>query len=164
MCIFSFNMSWLISLVTKLLPVVVSVVVSIDCCLTFVVVTVVVVSMFELFEVDFSVITVVVVSMFELIVVDFSVVTVVVVSMFELIVVIFSEQALVGNFAVHQMLLSFWLSVLLSSEHHSQFVTLVNGHFWYRKYWSCVEYKWKYCFYVLYFQAYKEQQSVSFAF
>jgi hypothetical protein len=29
---------------------------------------------------------------------------------------------------------------------------------------SCVEYKWKFCFYVLYFQAYKEQQSVSFAF
>ena len=54
MCIFSFNMSWLSSLVTRLLPVVVSVVVVIDWCLTFVVVTVVVVSMFELFVVDFS--------------------------------------------------------------------------------------------------------------
>jgi hypothetical protein len=28
----------------------------------------------------------------------------------------------------------------------------------------CVEYKWKYYFYVLYFQVYKEQQSVSIAF
>jgi hypothetical protein len=28
---------------------------------------------------------------------------------------------------------------------------------------SCVAYKWKYCFYVLYFQVYKEQQSVSIA-
>jgi hypothetical protein len=29
---------------------------------------------------------------------------------------------------------------------------------------SCVEYKWKYCFYVLYFQVYKVQQSVSIAY
>jgi hypothetical protein len=29
---------------------------------------------------------------------------------------------------------------------------------------SCVENKWKYCFYVWYFQVYKEQQSVSIAF
>jgi hypothetical protein len=47
-------MSWLSSLVTRLLPVVVSVVVVIDWCLTLFVVTVVVESMFELFVVDFS--------------------------------------------------------------------------------------------------------------
>jgi hypothetical protein len=29
---------------------------------------------------------------------------------------------------------------------------------------SCVEHKWKYCVYVLYFQVYKDQQSVSIAF
>jgi hypothetical protein len=29
---------------------------------------------------------------------------------------------------------------------------------------SCVEYKWMFCFYVLYFQVCKEQQSVSIAF
>jgi hypothetical protein len=29
---------------------------------------------------------------------------------------------------------------------------------------SCVENKWKYYFFALYFQAYKEQQSVSIAF
>jgi hypothetical protein len=40
----------------------------------------------------------------------------------------------VGNFAVHQMFLSFRLSVLLSSEHHKQFVKLVNGHCCYLKY------------------------------
>jgi hypothetical protein len=65
-------MSKLSALVTRLLPVVVSVVVVIDGCLTFVVVTVVVVSMFELFVVDFSVVAVVVIYMFELLVVDFS--------------------------------------------------------------------------------------------
>jgi hypothetical protein len=75
----------------------VSVVVSIDYCLTFVVVTVVVVSMFELFVVDFSVVTVVVLSMFELFVVDFSVVTVVVESMFELCVVDFSDASVYGE-------------------------------------------------------------------
>ena len=85
------------SLVAKLLPVVVSVVVSIDCCLTFVVVTVVVVSMFELFVVDFFVVTVVVLSMFELFVVDFSVVTVVVESMFELCVVDFLDASVYGE-------------------------------------------------------------------
>ena len=35
---------------------------------------------------------------------------------------------------MHQMFLSFRLFVLLSSEHHNQFVKLVNGHCRYLKY------------------------------
>jgi hypothetical protein len=100
----------------------------------FSVVTVVVVSMLELFVVDVSVVTVVVVSMFELFVVDFSVVTVVVESMLGLCVVDFSETGVCGELCVQQMFLSFRLSVLLSSEHHTQFAKLVNGHCCYLQY------------------------------
>ena len=85
-------MSWLSALVTRILPVVVSVVVVNDWCLTFVVVTVVVVSMFELIVVDFS------------------------------------ETDVCGELCGASDVSIFSLSVLLSSEHHKQFVKLVNCH------------------------------------
>ena len=120
-------MSWLSALVTRLLPVVVSVVVVIDWCLTFVVVTVVVVSMFELF------------------------------------VVYFSETGVCGELcgASDVVIFSVVCSVVIGASQSirktCEWSMVIS------EILSYVEYKWKYCFYVLYFQVYKEQQSVSIA-
>ena len=120
-------MSWLSALITILLPVVVSVVVVIDWCLTFVVVTVVVVSMFELFVVDFS------------------------------------ETGVCGELcgASDVVIFSVVCSVVIGASQTIR--TTCEWSLLISEILSCVEYKWKYCFYVLYFQVYKEQQSVSIA-
>jgi hypothetical protein len=54
--------------------------------------------------------------------------------MFELIVVDFSETDVCGELCGASDVSIFSLSVLLSSEHHKQFVKLVNGHCCYLKY------------------------------
>jgi hypothetical protein len=102
--------------------------------------------------------------MYELFVVDFSVVTVVVESMFELCVVDFSETSVCGELcgASYVFIVSVVCFVVIGASQSirktCEWSLLLS------EILSCVENKWKYCFYVLYFQVYKEQQSVSIAF
>jgi hypothetical protein len=101
--------------------------------------------------------------MFELFVVDFSVVTVIVIFKFELLVVDFSETSVCGELCVASdvVIFSFVCSVVIGVSQ-----TIRKTCEWsllLSEILSCVEYKCKYSFYVLYFQVYKEQQSVSIA-
>ena len=93
-----------------------------------------------------------------------AVVTVVVESMFELFVVDFSEKGVCEELcgASDVFIFSIVCSVVIGASQSirktCECSLLISAIL------TCVEHKWKYCVYVLYFQVYKDQQSVSIAF
>jgi hypothetical protein len=82
---------------------------------------------------------------------------------FELFVVVFSETSVCGelcgvsDIVIFSVVCSVVIGASQSIRKTCEWSLLIS------EILSCVEYKWKYCFYVLYFQVYKEQHFTDFS-
>ena len=92
------------------------------------------------------------------------VITVVVASMFELCVVDFSETSVCGELCGTSDVVIFSVVCFVVIGASQTIRKTCEWSLLLSEILSCVENKWKYYFFALYFQAYKEQQSVSIAF